>query len=145
MANPVELHSAGHRRGVVCAPHFATVEAGRSILPEGGNALEAILAMAASMGGVYPQMTPRGGEGFWLIRDPPGRVRAIRAAAPAAMAAKPELYRDHETMPTRGPLAALTVPGAIGGWMLAREAAQAHRGEPPPQEVPRPAHPPAPN
>ena len=28
------------------------------------------------------------------------------------------------TIPSRGPLAALTVPGAVGGWMLALEAAQ---------------------
>ena len=34
----MDLHTAGHRRGVVCAPHHAAVEAGRSILAEGGNA-----------------------------------------------------------------------------------------------------------
>jgi gamma-glutamyltranspeptidase/glutathione hydrolase len=51
------------------------------------------------------------------------------AAGPAALAAKPELYRDHETMPTRGPLAALTVPGAVGGWILAHEAAKARSGK----------------
>jgi gamma-glutamyltranspeptidase/glutathione hydrolase len=129
MANPVSLHSAGHRRGVVCAPHFATVETGRSILAEGGNAIEAMLAMAASIAAVYPHMNHLGGDGFWIIREPSGRVRAIMAAGPAALAAKPELYRDYETMPTRGPLAALTVPGAVGGWMLADEAARAHGGK----------------
>src|SRR6516165_12813374 len=139
MANPVELHSAGHRRGVVCAPHFATVEAGRSILAEGGNALEAMLAMAASIAAVYPHMNHLGGDGFWLIREPTGRVRAMMAAGPAAMAAKPELYRDYETIPTRGPLAALTVPGAVGGWMLAREAAKAHGGKMPLKDLLSPA------
>ncbi|MGA7229668.1 MAG: gamma-glutamyltransferase [Xanthobacteraceae bacterium] len=129
MANPVSLHSAGHRRGVVCAPHFATVEAGRSILAEGGNAIEAMLAMAASIAAVYPHMNHLGGDGFWIIREPSGRVRAIMAAGPAALAAKPELYRDYKAMPTRGPLAALTVPGAVGGWILAREAAKARGGK----------------
>src|SRR5580704_4171172 len=128
MANSVNLHSAGHRYGAVCAPHFATVEAGRSILAEGGNALEAMLAMAASIAAVYPHMNHLGGDGFWLIREPSGRVRAIMAAGPAALAAKPELYRDYESIPPRGPLAALTVPGAVGGWMLALEAAQARGG-----------------
>src|SRR5438067_119885 len=128
MANPVSLHSAGHRRGAVCAPHFATVEAGRSILAEGGNAVEAMLAMAASIAAVYPHMNHLGGDGFWLIREPSGRVRAIMAAGPAALQAKPDLYRDYESIPPRGPLAALTVPGAIGGWMLALEAAQARGG-----------------
>jgi gamma-glutamyltranspeptidase len=125
----VDLHSAGHRRGVVCAPHFAAVEAGRQILAEGGNALEAMLAMAASIAAVYPHMNHLGGDGFWLIRLPSGRPRAIMAAGPAALAAKPELYREYETIPTRGPLAALTVPGAVGGWMLALEAAKAHGGK----------------
>ena len=129
MANPVSLHSAGHRRGVVCAPHFAAVETGRSILAEGGNAIEAMLAMAPSIAAVYPHMTHLGGDGFWIVREPSGRVRTIMAAGPAALQAKPELYRDHESMPTRGPLAALTVPGAVGGWILAHEAAQAHGGK----------------
>jgi len=89
MANPVSLHSAGHRRGVVCAPHFAAVETGRSILAEGGNAIEAMLAMAASIAAVYPHMTHLGGDGFWIVREPSGRVRTIMAAGPAALQAKP--------------------------------------------------------
>src|SRR5437763_6752323 len=125
MANSVNLHSAGHRYGAVCAPHFATVEAGRSILAEGGNALEAMLAMAASIAAVYPHMNHIGGDGFWLVREPRGRVRAIMAAGFAGANARPEIYRDRETIPSRGPLAALTVPGAIGGWMLALEIAKA--------------------
>ena len=53
-------------------------------------------------------------------------MRAIMAAGPAGRNARPELYREHEAIPPRGPLAALTVPGAVGGWMLALEAAQAN-------------------
>ena len=124
-----DLHSAGHRRGVVCAPHAAAVEAGRAILAEGGNALEAMVAMAATIAAVYPHMNHLGGDGFWLIREPSGRVRAIMAPGPAGRNARPELYRDYETIPTRGPLAALTVPGAIGGWMLALQAAKANGGK----------------
>src|SRR5579862_8130288 len=118
-----DLRSAGHRRGVVCAPHAAAVEAGRAILAEGGNALEAMVAMAATIAAVYPHMNHLGGDGFWLIREPSGRVRAVMAAGAAGQLAKPERYRDHETIPPRGPLAALTVPGAVAGWILALEAA----------------------
>jgi oxamate amidohydrolase len=122
----VGLHSAGHRHGVVCAPHYGAIEAGRSVLAEGGNAIEAMVAMAATIAAVYPHMNHLGGDGFWLIREPSGRVRTIMAAGPAGVEARPELYRDYETIPGRGPLAALTVPGAVGGWMLALEAAKAH-------------------
>ena len=125
----VDLHSSGHRRGVVCAPHSGAVEAGRAMLAEGGNAIEAMVAMAAAIAAVYPHMNHIGGDGFWLIREPNGRVRAIMAAGPAGRDARPELYRDHETIPPRGPLAALTVPGAIGGWMLALDAAKANGGK----------------
>jgi oxamate amidohydrolase len=125
----MELHSAGHRRGVACAPHFAAAEAGRDIIAEGGNALEAMLAMAAMIAVVYPHMNHLGGDGFWTIREPSGRVRTIMAPGPAAAAAQPEFYRDYETIPTRGPLAALTIPGAVGGWALARENAHALGGK----------------
>jgi gamma-glutamyltranspeptidase len=124
----VDLHSAGHRRGVVCAPHYGAVEAGRSVLAEGGNAIEAMVAMAAAIAAVYPHMNHIGGDGFWLIREASGRVRAIMAAGPAGSEARPELYREHETIPPRGPQAALTVPGAIGGWMLALDVAKASGG-----------------
>src|SRR6516162_6427393 len=124
----MELHSIGHRRGVVCAPHHEAAAAGRSILAEGGNALEAMVAMAAMIAVVYPHMNHLGGDGFWLIRFPNGRVRAVMAPGPAGQDAEPDFYRDYETIPPRGPLAALTVPGAIGGWMLALEAAAASGG-----------------
>ncbi len=123
------LHSADHRRGVVSAPHHSVVEAGRAILAEGGNALEAMVAMAATAAAVYPHMNHIGGDGYWVVRHQTGRVDAIMAAGPAGAKATPELYRGYETIPIRGPLAALTVPGAVGGWMAALEAAKASGGK----------------
>ena len=125
----MDLHSAGHRQGVVAAPHAAAAEAGRAILADGGNAIEAMVAMAATIAAVYPHMNHIGGDGFWLIRERNGRVRALMAAGRAGAQAQRELYREHETIPARGPLAALTVPGAIGGWALALEAAKAAGGK----------------
>src|SRR5215831_13748268 len=69
-----------------------------------------------------------GRDGFWLVRAPSGRVRALMAAGRAGANARRELYRDYETIPPRGALAAVTVPAAVGGWMLALEAAGAHGG-----------------
>jgi len=86
----IDIHTAGHRRGVVCAPHAAAAEAGRAILGEGGNALEAMVAMAASIAAVYPHMNHLGGDGFWLVREPNRRVRAIMAGT-ATPAARPDL------------------------------------------------------
>ena len=127
----MDLHTAGHRRGVVAAPHRVAAEAGRMILAEGGNALEAMVAMAAAIAAVYPHMNHIGGDGFWLFREPSGRVRALMGAGPAGAKATPALYREHghDTIPPRGPLAALTVPAAIAGWMLALEAAKVNGGK----------------
>jgi oxamate amidohydrolase len=126
----MDLHTAGHRRGVVAAPHHAAAEAGRSILAEGGNALEAMVAMAATIAAVYPHMTHIGGDGFWLVSLPDGKVHAMMGAGRAGADARIELYREqgYDDIPTRGPLAALTAPAAVAGWMLALEAARANGG-----------------
>jgi gamma-glutamyltranspeptidase/glutathione hydrolase len=125
------LHTAGHHQGVVCAPHMKTVEDGRAVLAEGGNAIEAMLAMAASIAAVYPHMNHIGGDGFWLIREPSGRVRALMGAGRAGSKATIRFYRDagYDEIPARGALAALTVPGAVAAWGLAQEAARAHGGK----------------
>jgi len=126
----MNLHTAGHRRGVAAAPHHAAAEAGRAIFAEGGNALEAMVAMAATIAAVYPHMNHIGGDGFWLVHEPSGRVRALMGAGPAGAKATQALYREHgyDAIPPRGPLAALTVPAAIAGWMLALDAAKANGG-----------------
>jgi oxamate amidohydrolase len=123
----MDLHTAGHRRGVVAAPHHAAAEAGRAILADGGNALEAMVAMAATIAAVYPHMTHVGGDGFWLVRLPSGQVHALMGAGRAGAEARIERYREdgHDEIPPRGRLAALTAPGAVAGWMLALEAAKA--------------------
>src|SRR2546430_9976416 len=85
----MDLHTAGHRQGVVAAPHHLAAEAGRAVLAEGGNALEAMVAMAAAVAAVYPHMNHIGGDGFWLLREPLGRVRALMGAGPAGSKAAP--------------------------------------------------------
>jgi gamma-glutamyltranspeptidase len=114
----------------VAAPHALAAQAGRDILVQGGNAIEAMVAMAATIPVVYPHMNSIGGDGFWLIREPGGKVRAIEACGFAGAKASPALYRraELEAIPPRGPLAALTVPGSVGGWALALELSSAVGG-----------------
>ena len=100
------------------------------MLAEGGNALEAMVAMAATIAVVYPHMNHIGGDGFWLVREPSGSVRAPDGGGRGRRAARRPssiATHGHDAIPSRGPLAALTVPGAVGGWMLALEAAKAQR------------------
>ncbi len=117
-------------KAAVAAPHTAAADAGRDILAAGGNAIEAMIAMAATVAVVYPHMNAIGGDGFWLIRTPGGRVHYIEAAGPAGSRATRRHYEQlgYHRIPPRGPHAAVTVPGTIGGWILAREMAQAIGG-----------------
>ncbi|MCO4055551.1 MAG: gamma-glutamyltransferase [Bosea sp.] len=109
----------------VAAPHHLATETGRSILAQGGNAVEAMIAMAATIAVVYPHMNGIGGDGFWLVRDARGKVVAIEACGPAGALATIRRYREKglDAIPPRGPDAALTVAGAIGGWQVAAELA----------------------
>ena len=115
--------------GMVVAPHMAAAKAGAEVLAAGGTAVDAMIAAAATIAVVYPHMNAIGGDGFWLIA-PQGRDPwYVEACGPAARKASIEAYRKAECdiVPTRGPLAALTVPGTVGGWARAHEIA-AHLG-----------------
>lgn len=102
------------------APHRLASEAGRAVLAEGGNAIEAMVAMAATISVVYPHMNAIGGDGFWLVHEPGGKVHAIEACGGAGSLATIERYREKgDTIPSRGPDSAVTVAGAIGGWEAA--------------------------
>jgi oxamate amidohydrolase len=140
-ARTMVQESVRARGGMVAAPHMAAAEAGRDVLKDGGNAIEAAVAAAATIAVAYPHMNNIGGDGFWLIRERSGKVRYIEACGPAGAGATRALYRDqgYERIPERGPLAALTVPGAVGGWMLALEAAQANGGRVPVERLLEPA------
>jgi gamma-glutamyltranspeptidase len=103
---------------MVTSPHHLASETGVRVLREGGNAIEAAVAMAASLAVVYPHMTSIGGDGFWLI-SPKGRPPiAVDACGGAAKAATAQMYASHghATIPQRGPLAANTVAGTLSGW-----------------------------
>ncbi|MEJ2399167.1 MAG: gamma-glutamyltransferase family protein [Gammaproteobacteria bacterium] len=116
------LHAVLGFEGALSAPHHAAALAGRDVLQEGGTAIEAMVAAAATIAVVYPHMNGIGGDGFWLIKRPGAAPVGIFAGGQAATLATPGWYaaQGHETaIPGRGGLAALTVPGTIGGWQCA--------------------------
>src|SRR5687768_15664686 len=98
------LHSVRAHRGMVTAPHHLAAQAGLGVLQDGGNAIEATVAVAATLAVVYPHMTGIGGDGFWLVAEPDGAIWAIDACGAAAAAADLALYAGLDAMPNRGPL-----------------------------------------
>ncbi|WP_419903658.1 gamma-glutamyltransferase family protein [Kiloniella sp.] len=115
------LNSPQSYRGMVTSPHHLASQTGLSVLREGGNAIEAAVAMAATIAVVYPHMNGIGGDAFWLIHEPGKEPVAIEACGRAGAKATPEFFRDrgHVETPQNGPLSANTVAGTVGGWDLA--------------------------
>ena len=108
------LETARSLRGMVVAPHRLAAQAGLRVLQDGGNAVEAMVAAASAVAVVYPHMNGLGGDCFWLIHDGgDGPPVAIDACGAAAAAADIGFYRSRglAAIPSRGPLAALTVAG----------------------------------
>jgi gamma-glutamyltranspeptidase/glutathione hydrolase len=117
-------------KAAVAAPHHAAAATGRTLLAEGANAIEAMLGMAATIAVVYPHMNSLGGDAFWLVREPDGKMLYIEACGTAGSQATISAYRrmGYDTIPPRGPLAAVTIPGTVGGYRLAQEIAAAAGG-----------------
>ncbi len=113
------------RRGIVTAPHHLAAEAGLSVLRDGGNAVEAMVAAAATAAVVHPHMNAIGGDGFWLIDGGGADPIAIDASGAAGRAVDDALYDGLDAIPPRGPSAANTVAGTISGWRAALDAAAA--------------------
>ena len=115
-------------QGMVVTPHHLASESALAVLREGGNAIEAMVAAAATIAVVYPHMNGLGGDGFWLIMPPQGEPVAIDASGAAGSLAHPDFYRGLTHIPHRGPKAALTVAGTVSGWSEALAVAREFGG-----------------
>src|SRR5215210_2383716 len=104
------------RRGMAVAPHALAAQSALDVLREGGNAIEAMIAAAATIAVVYPHMNSIGGDSFWLMHVPGKAPGVIDACGAAAERASIDWYRHHgikESIPFRGGLAANTVAGTV--------------------------------
>ncbi|MFP1727716.1 gamma-glutamyltransferase family protein [Lonsdalea quercina] len=113
------MHSNIAPAGMAVTPHHLASASAQAVLREGGNAIEAMVAAASTIAVVYPHMNSLGGDGFWLIVPPQGSPLAIDASGPAGSLANRALYDGLDRIPHRGPKAAITVAGTVGGWQEA--------------------------
>ena len=116
----------------VAAAHPLASQTGLQMLHEGGNAVDAVVAMAATLGVVEPYMSGPGGVGFLLLSQPDGTCRALNYSGNTPAAATPDQFTP-DTQDV-GPRACL-IPGNVAGWF---EALRAH-GKLSPQAVFAPA------
>ncbi|MGY2199639.1 gamma-glutamyltransferase family protein [Pseudomonas gingeri] len=121
MQNPVR-----GRRGMAVAPHALASQSALAVLREGGNAIEAMVAAAATIAAAYPHMNGIGGDSFWLlsITTPEGpQVIGVEGCGAAAKAGSRGFYAGQQTIPFRGPSAALTMAGTVSAWERSLEVA----------------------
>ena len=108
------------RRGMIASAHPLATHAGLNVLRQGGNAVDAAVAVASTLNVVEPYMSGMGGVGVGLVyMKSEGRTRALDFSGRAASAAQPEKF-DLVTR-DRGPRAPL-VPGNLSGWLTMHDA-----------------------
>lgn len=124
------LHTTRGYGGMVTGPHHLAAQAGLEVMRDGGNAIEAMIAAAATIAVAYPHMNGLGGDGFWLVGRKGEAPRGIQACGRSAALASRDWYADQglSAIPTRGPLSALTVAGAVSGWSEAQELSRTQHG-----------------
>lgn len=115
---------AEEQQCVVAAVHPLATDAGVAAFEEGGNAVDAAIAAALTLGVVDNHNSGLGGGCFILIRKPNGAIVAIDGREKAPAAATRDMYvRNGKVDPrlsTVGPLA-VGVPGALAAYALASE------------------------
>ena len=108
------------RNGMVASGHPLGSQAGISILQQGGNAIDAAIAVAAAVNVVEPQMSGIGGDGFIMVyRKDLGKIEVANGTGPAPFAATRERYAD-TGIPEKGILS-VSVPGLLDAWLSAHE------------------------
>jgi gamma-glutamyltranspeptidase len=103
------------RRGAVASNHPVATAAGMEVLRAAGNAADAAVAVALTLGVVEPHMSGLGGDGFyhaWNAATGAGSTFNGTGQAPAA--ATSARYRAEGGIPNHGPLSVQT-PGMVAG------------------------------
>jgi gamma-glutamyltranspeptidase len=123
--------------GIAVAPHALAAGSATAVMRQGGNAIEAMIAAAATIAVVYPHMNSLGGDGFWLISIPGSAPVAIEACGAAGSGASIEAYRAMglAAVPLRGAMAANTMAGTVSGWQSALELSRLSLGGRLPLEI----------
>jgi gamma-glutamyltranspeptidase/glutathione hydrolase len=121
-AAPLELESSD---GMVVTAQHAASEVGAAILRQGGNAVDAAVAVGYALAVTHPCCGNLGGGGFMTIHLADGRNTFLNFREKAPLAARADMYLDaHGNVISDKSLAgylAVGVPGTVMGLETARE------------------------
>ena len=110
---------------VVSEQHYAT-EAGLEVLRQGGNAVDAAIAVGYALAVTHPCCGNIGGGGFMLIHMKDGTEKFVDFRETAPAAATPDMYLDASGNPVRQSSTlgwkAVAIPGSVAGFELAEQS-----------------------
>ena len=117
------MHPVWAENGMVAAQERVAAEIGRDILEQGGNAIDAGVAVAFALAVTLPRAGNLGGGGFMLVHDAEtGETHAIDYREMAPAGATRDMFLDAEgnadSDKSRFTGAAAGVPGTVAGMKL---------------------------
>jgi gamma-glutamyltranspeptidase/glutathione hydrolase len=116
---PGRQRSAVFGREVVATSSPAAAQVGLRVLQGGGNAIDAAVAVAATLSVVEPTMNGVGGDLFALVWDGV-ELHGLNASGRSPLAWSLERFAARGAIPELG-WDAVTVPGAVSGWVALSE------------------------
>ncbi|EAM3346921.1 gamma-glutamyltransferase [Salmonella enterica] len=119
------FHPVRATQGMVASVDVMATQVGVDILKQGGNAVDAAVAVGYALAVTHPQAGNLGGGGFMLLRTKDGATTAIDFREMAPAGATRDMFIDEQGNPDSkksltSPLASGT-PGTVAGLSLALE------------------------
>lgn len=119
------FHPVRATQGMVASVDVMATQVGVDILKQGGNAVDAAVAVGYALAVTHPQAGNLGGGGFMLLRTKDGATTAIDFREMAPAGATRDMFLDEQGNPDSkksltSPLASGT-PGTVAGFSLALE------------------------
>jgi gamma-glutamyltranspeptidase/glutathione hydrolase len=108
---------------MVAAADQLAAGAGIGVLADGGSAADAAVATGASMAVVGPHLCGLGGDALAMVAPPGAAPEALLSVGRAGAGADAARMRAEgmRTMPLRGDIRSVQVPGAVDGWLALHE------------------------
>jgi gamma-glutamyltranspeptidase / glutathione hydrolase len=119
------MHPSHASEAMVATVHPEATKAGVGIMQQGGNAVDAAVAIAFALEVVYPEAGNIGGGGFMLFRRADGEVHFLDYREKASAKAAANMYLDSRgnvipDMSTIG-YKSIAVPGSVAGLAYAQQ------------------------
>jgi gamma-glutamyltranspeptidase/glutathione hydrolase len=125
VAPPATPEPVRAKHAMVVTIHHDATDAGLAILKQGGNAIDAAVAVGFALAVVHPAAGNIGGGGFMLIRDHSGKTHFLDYREKAPSAASADMYLDAQKNVVPGlstiGYKASGVPGTVAGLVYAQK------------------------